>query len=66
VICTLATGEVLPGHLRERLAGAALLAGVDPAAVMPLLTDGPHVSRVATELAGRILLAASAEERRGA
>ena len=57
VVRTLATAGTLPGVLRQRLAGAALVAGLSAAEVAPLLSDGPHLCRVACEVAGRHLRA---------
>ena len=54
-------GGTLPDALRARLAGVALLVGVDAAEVAKLLGGGPHAVAVTLRVAGQLLLLAAGE-----
>jgi len=57
VVLAVAAGS-LPGELQDRLAGAALLAGIEAEEVVGILRNGPHTVAAGLRVAGRLLLVA--------
>ena len=64
VVVSIAAGS-FPDALRERLCGAALVAGSDAGAVAVVMEGGPHAAARALQLAGQLLLRVARESDAG-